>query len=107
MNVEMLAQEEAKAKAEVITLKEQIGSMVEESESALANQQKSRSLRTANLKLAAEKKILVSRCNNLEAQLKNASSSESDFRKVKKGNRSAEAAYERYGRRSQRKRQGA
>ena len=30
---------EAKAKAEVITLKEQIGSMVEESESALANQQ--------------------------------------------------------------------
>ena len=58
--------------------------MVEESESALANQQKSRELETANLKLEAEKKILVSRCNNLEVQLKSASSSESDSEKSKK-----------------------
>merc|ERR1711988_200327 len=73
----------AKAMAEVINLKDRIKSMADESESTLAKQQESVELQTAVLSLQAEKKILVSRCHKLEAQLKNASSTESNSEKLK------------------------
>ena len=74
----------AKAMAEVINLKDRIKSMADESESTLAKQQESVELQTTVLSLQAEKKILVSRCDKLEAQLKNASSTESNSEKLKK-----------------------
>merc|ERR1712159_942941 len=70
--------------AEVINLKDRIKSMADESESTLAKQQESVELQTTVLSLQAEKKILVSRCDKLEAQLKNASSTESNSEKLKK-----------------------
>ena len=57
--------------------------MADESESTLAKQQESVELQTTVLSLQAEK-ILVSRCDKLEAQLKNASSTESNSEKLEK-----------------------
>jgi hypothetical protein len=74
----------AKAMAEVINLQERIKAMANESESAIAKQQQAVELQTSVLSLQAEKKIWVSRCDKLEAQLKNVSSSESNTEKLKK-----------------------